>query len=76
MTDNAVPYFSELSERQINWQKNTLIVGPPYTIASGLAVSGSGGGHANMLQTGDGEWTLIFGTLANIQLISFSPTQT
>ncbi len=76
MTNSAVPYFTTLYARQLNWQNNTLVIGTSYVVASGLTPTNSGNGHANLIHTGDGEYTLCFGTLATLQLMSFQPTPT
>lgn len=76
MTNNATPYFSAIYAVQLNWINNALVIGTPYTVASGLAPTNSGNGHANFVATGGDEVTLCFGTIATFQLISFVPTPT
>ena len=76
MTNSATPYFSTLYACQVNWNNNALVIGTPYVVASGLTPTNIGGSQANLLQTGNGEWTFCFATLATIQLISFVPTPT
>lgn len=74
MTDSATPYFTTIYARQLTWGNNALTVGAAYVVASGLTPTNSGNGHANLIQTASGEWTLCFATFPTIQLISFMPT--
>lgn len=74
MTNNATPTFTALYACQLNWSNNALVAGTPYTVAGGLTPTAYGGAHANLLATGNGEYTLCFATQISIQLMSFTPT--
>ncbi|MDX2027706.1 MAG: phage tail protein [Alphaproteobacteria bacterium] len=73
MTDVSGSYFSALYARPLAWRNNALAVGAAYTLASGLTPGTGSGGHANLIRTGDAEWTLCFGTVADYHLMSFEP---
>ena len=69
-------YFTALYARALSWQNNALVVGPAVTILTGISTGTGAGPHANLVRTGDGEWTLCFGTVLNLQLLSFVPAAT
>jgi|GEM_PF-1012435 len=64
-------YFTTLYARHIVWQNNTLMVGSPYTIISGISTGSGSGPHASLLRTADDEWTLFFATVIDMRMMSF-----
>ncbi len=77
MVNSAVgTYFSAIYARTLSWRNNGVAAGAAYTIASGLSTGTGSGPHANLLATGDGEWTLCLGTAVDYHLLSFVPGMT
>ena len=70
---NAAPYFTTLYACFLTWQGGALGVGGQYTLASGCSVGTGSGPVICLLPTGDGEWTLFFGTVVDMHLMSFQP---
>jgi hypothetical protein len=73
MTDVAGASFAAIYAVPLVWQNNNLVIGTPYTVASSLAPGTGSGPHANLIATGGGEWTLVYGTVVNYALMSFVP---
>lgn len=67
------PYFTSIYTRSLVWQGNTLVVGDQYTLTSGYDPGSGSGAQACLLKTGEGEWTLYFATVLDMQLMSFRP---
>ncbi len=58
------------------WRNNALSVGTPFMALSGMALDAGSGVHARFVQTAADEWTLAYGTVLNVQLVSFAPSST
>jgi hypothetical protein len=67
------PNFTVVYVCPVFWQGNTLAAGASYTLVSGISTGTGSGAQAAMLRTGDDEWTLFYGTVVDMQLMSFQP---
>ena len=78
MTDapSGPNYFTTIYAISLTWRDNGLVIGTPYVLVSGLFTGTGAGEHANLMQTGDGEWTLCFCTVLDFHLMSFEPGAT
>jgi hypothetical protein len=58
----------------LTWRNNHLSVGAIYTVASNLPLGSGSSMHARFLNTANGEWTLLYGTVLSFSLMSFEPS--
>jgi len=58
----------------VTWRNNALCLGTIYPIASNLPLGSGSGMHARFLNTANGEWTLLYGTVLSFSLMSFEPS--
>ena len=67
------PMFTTLYARSVVWQGNGLVVGGQYTVVSGLTTGVGSDAQISLLPTGEGEWTLFYGTTIDMRMLSFCP---
>lgn len=70
---DTVPNFSSVTARWVGWQNNALTVGAAYTLVSGIGTGAGSGAQIRLLRTGEEEWTLFYGTVVDMRLLSFVP---
>jgi hypothetical protein len=70
---DASPHFTAIYARHIAWQNNAVVPGEPYTVASGINTGTGSGPQCSLLCTGEGEWTLFYGTVVDMRMMSFRP---
>lgn len=63
-----------LQARRVVWRDDALALGDVFTVAANLAIGSGSGPHARFVQTGSGEWTLLYGTVLYYSLMSFEPS--
>lgn len=73
MSDSSGSSFSAIYGVTLAWVSGAVVVGTPYTIASGLLPGTGSGPHTNLILTNatTSEWTLVYGTVVNYALMSF-----
>jgi hypothetical protein len=77
IVSNGFGYFTSLLARPLYWQNNSIAVGDVFSITSNYTQSTTGSGAtAQIIKTATGEWTIVFTTSLNVQLMSFRPTAT
>ncbi|MDD3287431.1 MAG: phage tail protein, partial [Alphaproteobacteria bacterium] len=72
-TADSQSYFTTLYARPIFWRNDAVVAGEPYVITDSHVPGTGSGSYTCLLNTAEGEWTLIFVTLPYMNLISFRP---
>ncbi|MDE1901658.1 MAG: phage tail protein [Alphaproteobacteria bacterium] len=65
-----------LQARLVTWRGGAVALGGVYTVASGLSLGTGSGPSACFIPTASGEWTLFYGNVADMRMMSFEPTAT
>ncbi|NCC03350.1 MAG: hypothetical protein EOM37_04795 [Proteobacteria bacterium] len=71
---NAALKFSAYYARTLHWVKNDLVVGDEMVVTSGYNQGNGSGPQVFLLQTGEEEWTLLYLTTIDMQMMSFVPS--
>ena len=71
---NYVSATKTLRARTVSWQDNKLVLGNIFTIAASLNLPSGPYPHAQFIQTGTNELTLVYSSNANYSLMSFKIT--
>ena len=75
MGDQALN-FTGLYGRYLEWVDNTLNVSAQYIVSSGYDLGTGSGPQVTLHQTSEDEWTLLYLTLVDLQMMSFVLTKT
>jgi len=65
--------FSNLYMRVIAWSGTGLSVGAAVTVSSGYNLGTGSSPQVHLIETGEGEWTLCYMTVSDMQMLSFVP---